>query len=104
MSDSINLPEGPDPVLNIASDISNKADNFNTFYSTLRNLVENDLAHCWQGNDYDAFKQKVEEEKPRFDDMYDILVEYATKLRNAVNDHVARVEDSTGQAKSISFS
>lgn len=103
--ETINLPEGPDPVLAIATEISNLSDAFFGHYTALFNLVENELAACWVGKDFDSFKEKVNQEKQRFDEMRDILVDYSTKLRNAVNDHVTRVEDTAGQVESaVSFS
>ena len=102
--ETINLPEGPDPVLSVATNISDLSDQFFGHYNNLYKLVENELAACWKGKDYEAFKTKVNEEKERFNEMRDILVDYSTKLRNAVNDHVERMNDSTGQVESaVSF-
>ncbi|MDE6102160.1 MAG: hypothetical protein K2F73_04220 [Ruminococcus sp.] len=98
-NETINLPEGPDPVLQVAADIGNLGNDFFQKYSDLYKLVENELANCWKGKDYDAFKMKVSDEKPRFDEMRDIINEYSTTLRNAINAHVERMEDSTGQVQ-----
>ncbi|MCM1506002.1 MAG: hypothetical protein NC177_02550 [Ruminococcus flavefaciens] len=94
----IRLPEGPDPVLKAASDISSKGQDFQTLYTSLYGLIEGDLANNWEGSDYDVFHSKIEEERMHFDSMRDVIEEYATTLRNAINAHVQREEDSKGQA------
>ena len=101
---SINLPEGPEPVLSAATDISHLADDFYGCFTKLQQLVENDLSSAFQGVDYEAFKTKVENEKTRFDEMRDILVEYSSKLTSEVNAHVQRQEDSKTQVEAaVSF-
>ena len=94
----INLPEGPDPVLNSASKIGQLGADFASKYAALYNLVENELANNWQGSDYDAFRSKITEEKVNFETMRDIIDEYSTTLRNAINAHVERMQGSETQA------
>lgn len=104
MAGSINLPEGPDPVLNAATTIGDRGLDFRNKYLELYSLVENELADNWQGSDYDSFKSKMEEEKIHFESMYDVILEYSSTLRNAINAHVAREEDSKNQvSQSASF-
>ncbi|MDE5618931.1 MAG: hypothetical protein K2O29_09340 [Ruminococcus sp.] len=95
--ETINLPEGPDPVLSAAAKIGSKGADFASKYAALYALVENELSNNWKGSDYEAFKTKVTEEKVNFDTMRDIIDEYSTALRNAINAHVQREEDSKGQ-------
>lgn len=96
--ETINLPEGPDPVLNAASTIGAKGADFAAEYNALYNLVENELFNNWKGDDYETFKAKVSDEKVNFDTMRDIIDEYSTTLRNAINAHVQREEESKQQA------
>lgn len=102
--EQINLPEGPDPVLAAASKIGELGADFASKYAALYSLVENQLANNWKGSDYEAFKTKVTDEKPRFDTMRDIIDEYSTTLRNAINAHVDREESSKDVVtQSVSF-
>ncbi len=97
MANSINLPDGPDPVLNAAGKIGTRGADFASEYNGLYALVENELSNNWKGSDYDSFKLKMQEEKTHFDSMRDVIEEYSTTLRNAINAHVQREEDSRGQ-------
>lgn len=104
MSNSISYTEGTDAIVTVSTQIDSLGDDFFREYTELYNLVENDLASCWKGEDYEAFKAKVNEEKHFFDSMRDVISEYATFLRNTANAHDARMEDSKGQVQSgVSF-
>lgn len=98
MANSIRYSEGTDAVLNTAAKISSLGDDFFKEYTNLYTLVASDLANCWSGEDYDAFKQVVENEKHFFEAMRDCIEEYATFLRNTANAHEARKDDSKSQA------
>lgn len=99
-NNSIRYSEGTDSVVNIASQISSLGDDFFREYTQLYNMIENDLAACWKGEDAETFKTKVEGEKHFFESMRDVINEYATFLRNTANAHDARMEDSKGQVQS----
>lgn len=99
-NNSIRYGEGTETVVNTASQISSLGDDFFREYTSLYNLVENELANCWKGEDSEAFKQKVNEMKHYFDSMRDVITEYATFLRNTANAHDARMEDSKSQVQS----
>jgi hypothetical protein len=94
----IRYSEGTDTVVNTALQISSLGDSFFNEYTALYNLVENDLAACWKGEDSDAFRMKVNEEKHFFESMRDVISEYSAFLRNTANAHNARMEDSKDQA------
>ena len=85
--ETINLPEGPDPVLNAASTIGAKGADFAAEYNALYNLVENELFNNWKGDDYETFKAKVSDEKVNFDTMRDIIDEYSTTNSRQVREH-----------------
>lgn len=97
---SIRYSEGTDSIINTAAAISELGDEFFNEYTQLYNLVENELSNVWKGEDSDAFKNKVNEEKRYFETMRDIINEYATFLRNTANAHEARMEDSRSQVDS----
>ncbi|MBQ3885502.1 MAG: WXG100 family type VII secretion target [Ruminococcus sp.] len=97
---SIRYSEGTDSIINTAAAISELGDEFFNEYTQLYNLVENELSNVWKGEDSDAFKNKVNEEKRYFETMRDIINEYATFLRNTANAHEARLEDSRSQVDS----
>lgn len=99
-NNSIRYSEGTDSVVNIASQISSLGDDFFREYTQLYNMIENDLAACWKGEDAETFNAKVEGEKHFFESMRDVINEYATFLRNTANAHDARMEDSKGQVQS----
>ncbi|MBQ3947497.1 MAG: hypothetical protein IKS13_00765 [Ruminococcus sp.] len=97
---SIRYSEGTDSIINTAAAISELGDEFFNEYTQLYNLVEGELSNVWKGEDSDAFKNKVNEEKRYFETMRDIINEYATFLRNTANAHEARMEDSRSQVDS----
>ncbi len=97
---SIRYSEGTDSIINTAAAISELGDEFFNEYTQLYNLVEGELSNVWKGEDSDAFKNKVNEEKRYFETMRDIINEYATFLRNTANAHEARLEDSRSQVDS----
>lgn len=99
-SNSIRYSEGTDSIINTAAAISELGDEFFNEYTQLYNLVEGELSNVWKGEDSDAFKNKVNEEKRYFETMRDIINEYATFLRNTANAHEARMEDSRSQVDS----
>ncbi|MBQ9894477.1 MAG: hypothetical protein IJM38_03730 [Ruminococcus sp.] len=99
-NNSIRYSEGTDSVINTATQISELGDEFFREYTQLYNLVEGDMASNWKGEDFDAFKQRVNDEKHFFETMRDIITEYATFLRNTANAHEARMEDSKTQVDS----
>ena len=99
-NNSIRYGEGTETVVNTSAQISSLGDDFFREYTSLYNLVENELANCWKGEDSEAFKQKVNEMKHYFDSMRDVITEYATFLRNTANAHDARMEDSKSQVQS----
>ncbi len=103
MASTINLPDGPDPVLGVVKNIEKFADDFQREYSALYDLVAGELANNWKGSDYDSFKSKMDEEKIHFDSMYDVIVEYHRNLRNAIYAHVGRKADSENKASEIEF-
>lgn len=98
-NNSIHYSEGTDAVVTVSTQIDTLGDDFFREYTELYNLVENELAACWKGEDYDAFKTKVNEEKHFFESMRDVISEYATFLRNTANAHDARMEDSKSQVQ-----
>lgn len=97
-NNSIRYSEGTDAVLNLASKISSLGDDFFKEYTDLYTIVLNDLEACWRGDDYEAFKTVVQDEKHYFEAMRDCINEYATFLRNTANAHEARKDDSKTQA------
>lgn len=97
---SIRYSEGTDSIINTAAAISELGDEFFNEYTQLYNLVEGELSNVWKGEDSNAFKNKVTEEKRYFETMRDIINEYATFLRNTANAHEARMEDSRSQVDS----
>ncbi|MCR5730937.1 MAG: hypothetical protein K6G20_11360 [Ruminococcus sp.] len=97
---SIRYSEGTDSIINTAAAISELGDEFFNEYTQLYNLVEGELSNVWKGEDSNAFKNKVNEEKRYFETMRDIINEYATFLRNTANAHEARMEDSRSQVDS----
>jgi len=97
---SIRYNEGTDSIINTAAAISELGDEFFNEYTQLYDLVEGELSNVWKGEDSDAFKNKVTEEKRYFETMRDIINEYATFLRNTANAHEARMEDSRSQVDS----
>lgn len=101
MADSfVRYSEGTDTIVTVSTQIDALGDEFFREYNDLYNLVENELAGGWKGEDYEAFKQKVNEEKHFFESMRDVISEYATFLRNTANAHNARMEDSKSQVQS----
>lgn len=99
-SNSIRYSEGTDSIINTAAAISELGDEFFNEYTQLYDLVDGELSNVWKGEDSDAFKNKVNEEKRYFETMRDIINEYATFLRNTANAHEARMEDSRSQVDS----
>jgi len=99
-SNSIRYSEGTDSIINTAAAISELGDEFFNEYTQLYDLVEGELSNVWKGEDSNAFKNKVTEEKRYFETMRDIINEYATFLRNTANAHEARMEDSRSQVDS----
>lgn len=99
-SNSIRYSEGTDSIINTAAAISELGDEFFSEYTQLYDLVEGELSNVWKGEDSNAFKNKVTEEKRYFETMRDIISEYATFLRNTANAHEARMEDSRSQVDS----
>ena len=97
---SIRYSEGTDSIINTAAAISELGDEFFNEYTQLYDLVEGELSNVWKGEDSNAFKNKVTEEKRYFETMRDIINEYATFLRNTANAHEARMEDSRSQVDS----
>jgi len=95
----VRYSEGTDTVVTISTQIDALGDDFFREYNDLYVLVENELSSCWKGEDYEAFRQKVNEEKHFFESMRDVISEYATFLRNTANAHDARMQDSKGQVQ-----
>ena len=100
---SIRYSEGTDVILNTATQIDSLADDFFREYTNLYNLIENDLQVVWKGEDYDAFKSKVEGMKHYFDTMREVITEYADFLRRTARAHEARMQDSRNQANNCDF-
>ena len=96
---TIRYAEGTETVVQVSIDIDNLADEFFTEYNALYLLVENELGTVWRGEDYEAFKQKVNAEKHYFDSMRDVMNEYATFLRNTANANQGRMDDSKSQVE-----
>lgn len=103
MAGSINLPDGPDPVIKASEKIGELGEDFQKKYSALYDLVEHELASSWKGSDYNSFKSKMNAEKIHFDSMYNVIIEYSNTLRNAINAHVSREEDSEEEISQINF-
>lgn len=97
MANSIDFSEGTEAVVDISTKIDSLGDDFFKEYTDLYELVANDLAACWKGDDFSAFQAKIEGEKHFFESMRDVISEYATFLRNTANAHDARMEDSKEQ-------
>ena len=96
---TIHYREGTETVVQVSIDIDSLADDFFSEYNALYQLVENQLGTAWKGEDYEAFKQKVNAEKHYFDSMRDVMNEYATFLRNTANANQGRMEDSKSQVE-----
>ncbi len=96
-NNSINFSDGTDAVVNVSTSIDASGDDFFKAYSALYNLVENELAAAWKGDDYETFKAALNNEKHIYDSMRDVISEYATFLRNTANAHDARMQDSRDQ-------
>ena len=101
-NNSIRYSEGTDAILNTAAQLDSYADEFFNEYTTLYSLIEGDISTSWKGEDYEAFKTKVDAMKHYFETMRDTITEYATFLRNTAKAHEARMQDSRNQASNLS--
>jgi len=97
---TINIPDGTGAILNVATDLDGLVDEFFKEYSELTTMTEGDLAASWKGDDYIKFKTNVDNSKPKFERLRDILTEYASNLRNDAQAHENRVADSAAQVDS----
>ena len=103
MVNHINFSQGTEEVINAANQIESLADEFYREYTALYDLIRSDLANVWKGEDYTAFEAKTNDAHVRFDQMREILNEYATVLRNAAQAHEARMAESMSQASQVTF-
>lgn len=66
---------------NTATKIRNLAEDYRTLYaSNLLNSNLGELKDAWYGEDQTSYTQRVESFKKNFDEMYELMLEYADHL------------------------
>lgn len=98
MANIIHFSEGTESVLNKATLISSIGDEFFGEYNELYSLVENDLSRVWKGEDSEALKVVVNNEKVHFESMREVINDYVNFLITTAKAHEARKDDSKEQA------
>ncbi|MBP1566011.1 MAG: WXG100 family type VII secretion target [Oscillospiraceae bacterium] len=97
------LTQGTGALNTAASNIRNLAENFLDRYTAFFKEVEGDLSTNWVGSGSKEFIDKVTEMRPKYQQMYQLMNEYAAFI-----DHTAKLYDEQADtiasgAKGLSF-
>ena len=87
---------------NTATKIRNLAEDYRTLYaSNLLNSNLGELKDAWYGEDQTSYTQKVEGFKANFDEMYQLMLEYADHLTKAANEYDRNQDDLTARGATL---
>ena len=103
MANVISYKSGTDTVVTTANKLDGLNDEFYKIYSEFYSLIESEIMSCWKGEDCDAFRQRSNEVKPRFEDMHEVITQYAAFLRKTAFEHALRMQQSRDSSKKIEF-
>lgn len=85
-----------------ATKIRNLAEDYRTLYaSNLLNSNLGELKDAWYGEDQTSYTQKVEGFKANFDEMYQLMLEYADHLTKAANEYDRNQDDLTARGATL---
>ena len=79
-----------------ASRVQAEIDKWDQDYREFCSMVQ-ELSECWQGLGNDSFANRFNEEKPKFEQLTQMMTEYRTQIVNAANTY----EENERQASQI---
>ncbi|MBP1566086.1 MAG: WXG100 family type VII secretion target [Oscillospiraceae bacterium] len=82
--------------------IAELAENYRSSYTRMYNSVDN-LGNSWQGYDANTFFERIGNVKPRYEQMYFIMMQYSEFIRSVAIRYEAQSEEIAKAAAGLEF-
>lgn len=80
--------------------VKNKAEDYHDLIQNLYKKVEQ-MQSVWQGVDHMAFQSQLEEFRPSLNEMYQVILEYSSVLRDTASVYEQLQQDRVAMAKQL---
>ncbi|MBE6842051.1 MAG: hypothetical protein E7510_04375 [Ruminococcus sp.] len=100
---SRSLVQGIGALNTASSNIRNQSEHFLTKYTAFFKEVEGNLSTNWVGSGSKEFIEKVNEMRPKYQEMYNLMNTYAFFLNQTADAYEEQAQDIANEAKSLVF-
>lgn len=97
------LSNGTDELRSSASKLSNLATEFYKEYEAIYSLYDNELKSSWIGSGDKEFRANVENMKPNFEKLHELINEYSSQLINVADSYDSQEQDIRAAVSNITF-
>lgn len=97
------LTQGVESLRSSSVKVQNQAENFLTRYTKFFQVIEGDLSTNWQGSGSQEFREKANEMRPKYQQMYEIINQYAFFISQTADAYEQQAQDIANEAKALSF-